>query len=98
MPFAEAMRLISVLLLDPSSALAAAVAGWKFPIDRTALAVMDLHDRFVEANSDPKRGRPKPHPGRPFPMTNGRRRGNAAGRTPKQVKEILNRYGHQIPV
>ncbi|MSZ76330.1 MAG: hypothetical protein F2667_04390, partial [Actinobacteria bacterium] len=51
----ELGRLVRILMADPSSAVYAAMAGWAYPIDRTALAVLDLFDLTALANSDPKR-------------------------------------------
>lgn len=96
----EAARLVRVLSADPSSAMAAHLAGWDFPISRETLALYDLHDRFVEVHSDPKRGRPKPHPGRPFSRNTStvQKFGDTAGRSRAEVVEILNGLGHSLPV
>lgn len=101
MSFGEAIRLVKMLLQDPSSAVAAAVAGWKYPIDRTTMAVLDLFDVTVMAHSDSKRGRPKPHGARPFEpgRSDGVEKiGNAGGRTPAEVIATLRRLGHNLPV
>lgn len=89
----EVARLVVILRRDPSSAITAALEGWDFPIDRTALAIYDLFDITVMANSDNKRGKPTPHGGRPFKMDTHERtkRGDAAGRTPSEVLDRLNR-------
>lgn len=88
--------MLEILRKDTSSQFAAALEGWDYPIDRTTLAVLDQFDLTLAANSDPKKGKPKPHPGRPFKMDDRTktRRGNAGRRTPEQVKAILADYGH----
>ena len=90
-----------ILRNDPSSQIAAAIEGWDHPITREALALFDVYDVTVAANSD-KRKRPKPHPGRPFKLnaaTQGeRQRGDAGGRSREEVIRILNSLGHNLPV
>lgn len=88
----ELARLVRILRSDPSSALTAALEGWDFPISREALALYDLFDLTVAANTDSKKGKPPPHPGRPFTIdetSSSRSRGDAAGRSPEQVMTIL---------
>ena len=96
----EVARLVVILRNDPSSAIAAALEGWDYPISREALAILDLYDRFVEANSDPKKGRAKPHPARPMKVDDKQRQriGNTGGRTRAEIVEILRGLGHNIPV
>lgn len=96
----EAARQVRILRADPSSALAANAEGWKFPISREALAIYDLFDVTVMANSDPKKGKPKPHGGRPFEMAqrNVERYGDTGGRSRAEVVAILNALGHNLPV
>src|SRR5690606_28322185 len=66
MTWREAWKLTLALLGDPSSRVAASVAGWSEPWDREALILADLYDRFVEANTAKKdQGKIKPYP-RPF--------------------------------
>lgn len=96
----EVARLVVILRSDPSSAIAAALEGWDYPISREALLIADLYDLTVLANSDSKKGRPKPHPGRPFKSDDHRERkyGDTGGRTRAEVVEILNALGHSLPV
>ena len=96
----EMARLVVILRADPSSAIASALEGWDYPISREALAILDLYDVTVLANSDTKKGRPKPHGGRPFKLNDRQERkfGDTGGRTRAEVAEILNRLGHNIPV
>lgn len=94
MSWGEASRLIEQLAKDPSSAVAAALGGWDFPISRTTLAVLDLFDLFHQANS---KRTPKPHPGRPFGRAKGKRRGTA--RPISEVRDRLQqRFGHAPPI
>ena len=89
-----------ILRSDPSSAISAALEGWDYPISREALLLADLYDLTGRANSDPKKGKWQPHPGRPW-KTDARDRqriGNPGDRTPDQIAEILRGLGHNIPV
>jgi len=51
MPWGEAWRLTQVLADDPSSHVAAAVAGWTHPATREWLALADLVDVYVGAHA-----------------------------------------------
>ena len=86
----EVYRLTRFLTTDPSSAIAAAIGGWKHPISREALAIFNVFDLLNMVNSKKK---PKPHP-RPFPDPEGIRRGKA--RPASEVVAILNRFGHNL--
>ena len=44
MGWGEAWRLMDVLLTDPSSHVAAAVAGWDYPLSREDITMRDLYD------------------------------------------------------
>lgn len=94
MDWAEAVDLCLILRADPSSMLAAAMEGWEHPISREALVLMDLFDLEHAVNSGKRK--PKPHPGRPFRSDDGVRHGKP--RPMSEVVEILNRFGHNIPV
>lgn len=59
MRWGEAYRLAHVLARDPSSAIAAAVAGWDHPFSREALLLADLYDLQHAAKA---RKRPRPYP------------------------------------
>jgi hypothetical protein len=100
MTWGEAVRLTKLLLRDSSSQIAASAEGWKFPIDRATLATLDLFDLTVRANSDPKKGSPKPHGGRPFEVDDRARQsiGKTGGRSRAEIVEILRGLGHNIPV
>lgn len=65
MTWGEAYRITEQLCGDPSSAVAAAVAGWEHTATREALAVMNLYDlmhQIAWAQGGRKGPRPKPHP------------------------------------
>lgn len=99
MGWGEVVRQVGILRADPSSALASGLAGWDYPISRETLAILDLYDLMMAANSDPKK-RPKPHTGRPFDMSTKtvKKIGKTDGRTRAEIVEILNSLGHQLPV
>lgn len=84
----EALRLVTQLRQDPSTAFCAAMESWEYPIDRTAAAVLDLFDLTAQINSKKK---VKPHPARPWLVKTRRRLGNVAGRTRDQVLTLLDR-------
>ena len=56
----EAVRMVEVLLTDPSSHVAAAAAGWTNPVSREWLALADLYDLYGRSKS--KRHKPYPRP------------------------------------
>lgn len=81
-------RLIVILRSDPSSAIAAALEGWDYPITREALLLADLYDLEVAVNT-PKGKRPEPHPIRPFKSKSTKRMGNVGGRSREEVEALL---------
>ena len=85
--WAEGVQLVEVLTADPSSALAAALQGWDHPISREALLLADLYDLNHTVAAGGKKV--TPHPARPKTDAKPERYGNAAGRTPDEVKAIL---------
>ena len=93
MPWGEACRLTGELARDTASHVCAALNGWEFPATREALVLMDLYDAYAAV----KFKRPQPYP-RPWQTgeKSTRQRGNAAGRTPEEVRRILNEHGHNI--
>lgn len=66
MSWGEAVSLTRMLCQDPTSWVAAAIAGWDHPVSREALMLMDVYDLTVAINTDHKKSRPKPYP-RPWP-------------------------------
>lgn len=83
----EAARLAVILRDDPTSAIAAALAGWTHPISREALVLMDLFDLDHMVAVGGKNV--KPHAGRPWREVDSERKGNAGRRVPSDVKESL---------
>lgn len=59
MSWAEALRLTQILMEDPASQIAAATAGWQYPLSREGLAIRDLYDLQHRSKS---RKKPKPYP------------------------------------
>ena len=94
MTWDEAYDLVRGLLADPTSRLAAARAGWTYPLSREAMIVADLYDLTAVANSDRKKGKPKPYP-RPFkPKGKGSRHSAAPTVTQAQIDAALRARGH----
>lgn len=89
MSLAEAARLTVILRADPSSAMTAAVEGWTHPVSREAAVLMDLWD-LEHAKAGPKRRAEYPRAWKPSHEV--RRRGDAAGRTPEEVKALLREH------
>lgn len=93
MSWGEAWRLTGVLANDPSSHVAAAIAGWEYPVTREWLAAADLYDAFVASNT--KKGRkPKPYP-RPWPDKDQKRMGKAT-RSQTDIRAALVARGHGV--
>lgn len=93
MSFGEAWRLVRILLGDPSSQVAAAAMRWEHPWSREAAVLADLFDLTVAANT--RKPARDTYP-RPWPVTgaDARRLGDAAGRTPEQIRaELARRRG-----
>lgn len=91
------MRLVGILRSDPGSQTAASAEGWDYPLPRLEAQVADLWDLTYRATGAKK---PVTYP-RPFGAPVQRERhGNAAGRPPEQVKELLRqaRNGLSAPV
>lgn len=97
---AEAARLVTQLLADPSSAVYAAAAGWDYPLSIEALILLDQFDlehMSAWARGGGKGRRPKPHPLRPDDKTTEAQRfGDTGGRTREEIVAILNAHGHSL--
>lgn len=92
-------RLVTVLRKDPSSAIAATLEGWEYPVSREALILMDHYDLDRELNRDRKKGKAYRYP-RPY-ETDDRERtrhGNAAGQSQAEVIGRLRGRGQDAPV
>lgn len=86
MGWGEAWRLTQLLLRDPSSQLAAALAGWQFPASREYLTLMDTFDlhHMLNAKKMPEAMR------RPWDVP-PRRLGSAA-MSPESMRVLLDQH------
>lgn len=91
MSWGEAIRLTEILLVDPSSMLAAVREQWKYPVTRAEAVLMDLYDLEHRVNS---RTKPQPYQ-RPWETRQKRQRGKT-DMTRQQVVAVLNQFGHSI--
>jgi hypothetical protein len=94
MEWGEALHLVQGLSRDPGSHTCAALNGWAYPVARDALVLMDLYDAYTRVNF--KKAKPYPRPW-DTEGSHTRRRGDAAGRTPEEVRRILADFGHALP-
>ena len=96
MTWGEATRLLAVLRSDPSSQFAAAAEGWDRAVSAEWAMLANLFD-LQHASKSKKRPDPVPRP-----WDKGKKRatkyGNAGGRSRREVVEILNAHGHDLPV
>lgn len=82
------------LRADPGSHTAAAAEGWEYPFPRLEAMVADLFDAAAPHTYK----RPSPYPRPMQAPTPTRRHGNAAGRSPEEVKALLReRFGQSKP-
>lgn len=99
MSFGEAYRLAQTLAADPTSAVAAAVAGWERPTSHAELVLMDLIDLtnlIAWSKAGGKGKRPKAYP-RPWPSVRGSGRTKPAV-SQEAVLEALRFAGHTKPL
>lgn len=96
MAWGEAIRLTKILAGDPSSQVAASIAGWTHAASRESLVLMDLFDLTHAANSD-KKHRPKPYP-RPWPAKGRTKTKPAASLTQAEIIAALRFAGHTAPL
>jgi hypothetical protein len=87
MSWGEAVHLLSALARDPSSHVAAAIAGWQHPLSREALVLADLLDLTAAAHSSKK---PKPYP---RPWSAERKPPRKQVLTQEQIRAVLERIG-----
>ena len=85
MSWGEALRLYRILIADPSSQIAAAVAGWQHPASRELLALYDLFDSS-EYGRVGRKARPAQ---RPWVANERKTRGR--GVTREDLQQILSR-------
>lgn len=62
MTFGEAWSLVQALATDPSSHVAAALAGWRHPWSQEAIILADLYDLQHQKAAGKKRVKPRPRP------------------------------------
>lgn len=86
MTYSEAVSLTRTLLADPSSHVAASVAGWQHPETREALI---LKDAFDLAHAQAARRKPDPYP-RGYDVP--KRRGDNVSLPKDQLKALLDRH------
>ncbi len=89
----EAWSLVAELRRDPTSHLAAELAGWDYPLSREGLTLADTYDAFVQANTDKKRRsmiKPYPRPFQPVERTKSKR----PTVTQETVRRALAARGH----
>lgn len=97
----EAIRLVQILRVDPSSQIAAAIEGWDNPLSREGWMLADLID-VQGASKAGKKWKTYPRPIKP--KVESKHRGNLVDpesgrtRTRAEVIEILSRFGHAPPV
>jgi hypothetical protein len=99
MAWGEALRHVNTLTLDPSSAVAAAVAGWDYPISREAIVQADLFDlqhQIAWAQGGGKGPKPKPYP-RPWHQEKRRAKPDSS-LTQDEIIAALRSAGHTAPI
>jgi hypothetical protein len=84
----ETLHLVRCLAADPSSHVAAAVAGWTHPWPFEAWLLADLVDVFIRANSKRGTAKPYPRPNRRPPNRFG------GGRSQREIRAALTARGH----
>ena len=89
----EAIALTRELCRDSSSHVCASLAEWDYPLSREALILADLADLFIQANTDRKRGKPKPYP-RPFLTPGTDRRSKKPTVSQNVIRAALAARGH----
>jgi hypothetical protein len=93
MPWDEALRLTSQLVLDPTAHVAVAIGGWSYPMPREAMVLADVYDLTAHIHADPKRrGSIEPYP-RPWPDPRKTRFGKAT-RSQAEIRAALAARGH----
>lgn len=95
MSWGEAWRLFLILGGDPSSQVAAALAGWQHPASREDLALGTLIDRFQQANFKKAPHYPRPWDEAPKHVGTGRRtvEGWKKWKSDKQAEYTRRRNG-----
>lgn len=91
MNWAEAWHLVQQLASDPSSSLAAALAGWEHPMSREAIVLADLYDLTHKVAAGKKKIKPYPRP-----WDKRRHRFGRATRPQADIRAALRARGHHI--
>jgi len=94
MTWGEALRLVRILTLDPSSQAAAAVAEWDHPISREAVILADLYDLQHQSKSKKK---VTPYP-RPFGSRRRKKVKPSPSLSQDQIIAALRSAGHTAPL
>lgn len=96
MGFEEAWMLIQRLIIDPSSHLGAAHAGWKYPLSREAMILADQWDLTVAANTDKKKhGKAKTYP-RPFERKGATTKSARPAVNQAEIDAALRQRGYRV--
>lgn len=93
MSWGEAYRLTQILVQDPSSHVAASLAGLEYPITRVDLVLRDLYDLTHAIAAGKKR--PKPYP---RPEVKKKRVQPDKSVTQDQIVAALRMAGHTAPL
>ena len=91
MSWGEAIRLTNLLAADPSSHVAASLAGWEHPASREWLVLADLFDAFRVANFK----KPAPYP---RPWSGAKRERMKPTVSQSDVVAALRAAGHAMPI
>ena len=97
MSWGEAYRLTTVLLSDPSSHVAAAVAGWDHPVSREWLVLADVYDLTARIAAGKKWTKKNAYP-RPIGKRTVRRTKAGAEITQEDIITALRAAGHTAPL
>lgn len=89
MAWGEAWRLTRLLLTDPSSHVAASVAGWAHPWSREAFVLADLYDLTHQAHAQKRKPRPYRRP-----SDSSSKRFGRATRSQAEIRAALLARGH----
>lgn len=89
MAWGEAWSLTRTLLADPSSHVAASVAGWEHPFGVEAQLLADLYDITLAAAAGKRKAKPYPRPWHKTKTRFGR-----AARPQAEIRAALAARGH----
>lgn len=92
--WSEAIDLVRVLRMDPSSQVAAELQGWEYPLDRLGWMLADLIDVQGQKAAG-KKWKAYPRPLKPKTAVE-HITGNVAGQTRAETIERLRALGHHV--